>query len=587
MSVPTTPLDRAQRRAGAVLLVGISALLVALGARLVHINTTLRPRLTTIASKQQKGRSIIPARRGMIFDARGRVVALSRQTPDVFVDPGLVKDIGELAEKLAARVNIPAGDIAAKIRDKMGSRFVVIAKRVDTVTAEAVQTMHDPAVGLLDRSQRSYPLGGSMAHVLGWVGNDGIGLEGIELSYDKHLRGQDGRRTTIRDARRRALRRSAASTVSPVDGGHLVLTIDAEIQRLVEEALARGIAQFEAESGVAIVLSPADGDVLAMACLPTFDPADPVTPESIANRRNRAVTDPVEPGSSFKPVIACGALDGGFVSTTEKIDCRMGSYRIGRRLVTDSTPHGLMDLRGIITYSSNIGMSIIAQRMGNEVLHDTIRRFGFGARTGVECAGEGTGVVHPLRRWTSYSAASVAFGYELLVTPLQLINAFGAIINDGVLLRPRLVKRLLGPDGEVTRTFESPRIVRRVASSQVARYMAQELLVSVVENGSGRSARTGPYRVLGKTGTAKLAYADQGGYEPGAYISVFVGAAPAASPRVVVLVMIRRPNPGIGYYGARVAAPVVGEILTKTLLYLEVPTIVDRRLWIDDGSKAL
>ncbi len=575
MSLPTTPLDRAQRRAGAVLLVGICALLPALGARLVHINATLRPRLMTIATKQQKGRSIIPARRGMIFDARGRVVALSRQTPDVFVDPALVKDVPQLAEKLAARVNLPAADIAAKIRHRMGSRFVVIAPRVDAVTAQAIQAIDDPAVGLLDRSQRSYPLGESMAHVLGWVGQDGFGLEGMELSYDEHLRGKDGRRATIRDARRRALRRSAASNTSPVDGGHLVLTIDAEIQRLVEEALARGIANFEAQSGLAIVLSPTDGDILAMACLPTFNPADPVTPESIAIRRNRAVTDPVEPGSSFKPVIGCGALDGGFVSATEKIDCQMGSYRIGRRLVTDSTPHGLMDLRGIITHSSNIGMSIIAERMGNEVLHETIRRFGFGERTGVGCPGEGTGVVHPLSRWTSYSTASVAFGYELLVTPLQLVNAFGAIVNDGVLLQPRLVKKLLGPDGEVIRAFESPRIVRRVASSRVAGYMAGELLVSVVENGSGRSARTGPYRVLGKTGTAKLAYADRGGYEPGAYVSVFVGAAPAASPRVVVLVMIRRPNPGIGYYGARVAAPVVGEIITKTLLYLEVPAIVD------------
>ncbi len=581
MFLQSTSLDQAQRRSGTLLLTAIGALLVALGARLVYINTALHSRLAAVASRQQQGSSIIPARRGMIFDARGRIVALSRLVPDVFVDPALVKDVDELADELAARVNHPAAKIAAKIRQRTSFRFAMIAPRVDAVTAEAVRAMGRPAVGLLDRAQRGYPLGGSMAHVLGWVGHDGCGLEGIELAYDQHLRGKDGRHATIRDARRRALRRSGRSTVSPIDGGHLVLTIDAEIQRITEEALARGIAEFEAISGVAIVMSPINGDILAMGCLPTFDPNDPVSPASAAARRNRAVTDPVEPGSAFKPIVACGALDGGFISPTERIDCQMGSYRIGHRVVRDTTPHGLMDIRGIITRSSNIGMSIIAQRMGNEVLHDTIRRFGFGERTGIECPGEGTGVVHPLHRWTSYSTASVAFGYELLVTPLQLINAFAAIVNDGVLLRPRLVKKLLKPDGEVAYLFQSPRIVRRVVSSKVARYMARDLLVSVVENGSGRRARSGPYRVLGKTGTAKLAYPDRSGYEPGAYLSLFVGAAPATEAQIVVLVMIRRPNQNIGYYGATVAAPVVGEILAKTLLYLEVPAIVDRILWLD------
>lgn len=586
MSLHTSPLDQAQRRSGTLLLAAVGALLLALGARLVYINTALHPRLTAAASRQRQGSSIIPARRGMILDARGRIVAISRLLPDVFVDPALVKDVDELAGELAARVNLPAAKIAAKIRRRKNSRFVLIAPRADALTAEAVRAMGSPAVGLLERAQRTYPLGGSMAHVIGWVGQDGSGLEGIELAYEDHLRSKDGRRATIRDARRRALRRSGRSTVSPVDGGHLVLTIDAEIQRITEEALGRSIAAFEAESGVAIVMSPNDGDILAMSCLPTFDPNDPVAPASAAIRRNRAITDPVEPGSAFKPVIACGALEGGFVSPLDQIDCHMGSYRMGHRLVRDTTPHGLMDIRGIITRSSNIGMSIIAERMGNEVLHDTIRRFGFGESTGIECPGEGAGVVYPLHRWTSYSTASVAFGYEILVTPLQLINAFAAIVNDGVLLRPRLVKQLLRPDGAVDCALQPPRIVRRVVSSKVARYMARELLVSVIESGSGRRAQSGSYRVLGKTGTAELTYADRSGYEPGAYLSLFVGAAPVAEPQIVALVIIRRPNPKIGYYGGTVAAPAVGEIIARTLLYLEVPTIVDCRLWID-GSKPL
>ncbi len=571
MSFQTVPLDRVQRRSGAVLLVGIIVLLAALAARLAYINTTLRPRLVAIASKQQQGRSVIPARRGMIFDTRGRVVALDRQVPDVFVDPALVDDVERLAAELAPRVNLPARAVADRIRRGANSRFVLIAPGVDAVTAEAVRSMGNAAVGLAERARRSYPHAETMAHVLGWVGRDGHGMEGIELAYDAHLRGRSGQRTMIRDARRRALGRLGQLPVSPVDGGHLVLTIDAEIQLIAEEALAAGVRRFEAEGGSAIVMSPKDGSVLAMVCVPTFDPNEPVTAESAAARRNRAVTDPVEPGSSFKPIITCRALEDGFVSTTERIDCHMGSHRFGRRLVKDTSPQGLLDIRGIITRSSNIGMGIIAERMGNEVLHDTLRRFGLGERTGIDCPGESSGVVYPLHRWTSYSPTSVAMGYEVLVTPLQLINAFAAIVNDGILMRPRLVRELLGSRGEVIRSLDSPRIVRRVVSSQVARYVAQDLLVSVVENGSGRRAATGPYQVLGKTGTARLVYSDRGGYEPGAYLSVFVGAAPVADPQILVLVMVRRPNPQIGYYGAAVAAPVVGEIIKRTLAYLEVP----------------
>jgi cell division protein FtsI/penicillin-binding protein 2 len=230
----------------------------------------------------------------------------------------------------------------------------------------------------------------------------------------------------------------------------------------------------------------------------------------------------------------------------------------------------MLDIRGIVTYSSNIGMGMIAQRMGNEVLHDTLRRFGLGQRTGVGLPGESGGVVYQLRRWTSYSTTSVPMGYEVLVTPLQLVTAFAAIVNDGILLKPKIVKKLLGPSGEIIESFETPQIVRRVVSSQVARFVSRDLLVSVVENGGGRRAKVGPYRVLGKTGTAKLTYPDRSGYEPGAYQSTFVGAAPVAHPQAVVAVLVRRPNPSLGYYGSTVAAPIVGEILAETLSYLQV-----------------
>jgi len=456
-------------------MVGVSFLLIALAGRLVFIDTVLADDLTQFARSQQQSATIIPARRGMILDVRGRVVASSETRPDVFVDATLVTDVDRLAAKLSARTNEPAEFIAEKINARRGSRFVVVVREVDDVTRDAVTAMGEPAVGLSHRSVRSYPLHESMAHILGWVGRDGKGMEGIELQYDKHLRGIPGWRGTIRDARRRAVGRSARAPIPAVDGGHIVLTIDAEIQRITENALARAVQDKRAESGVAIVMSPRTGEVRAMACFPTFDVNDaPSVPAAL--RRNRTVTDPTEPGSTFKPIIMSSALEGGFVSKTEQIDCEMGRLRLGRRVVKDTHPHGLLDVRGIIAKSSNIGMTKIGLRMGNKVLYETVRRFGFGSKTQIGFPGEARGLVNPLRKWTRTSTPSVSYGYEIGVTPLQLITAYVGLINDGVLLRPRLVRAMLDANGEVEKEFVDPEPVRRVASTQVARFVTRELM---------------------------------------------------------------------------------------------------------------
>ncbi len=562
--------DRYQRRCGVVLLSGAMLLLLGLGGRLVHIHAELSDRLLDIAETQQQSESVIAARRGLILDARGRVIAATEHMPDVFVDPGRVADVDALARELSPRVNLPAAKIAEKIRRRPGSRYAVIESRVDAITAGAVREMKHPAVGLSEGPVRNYPLGESMAHVLGWVGRDGGGLEGIELGFDSHLRGKDGKRGTIRDARRRAMRRDEESLVPPLDGGHVVLTLDAEIQRITETALAQSVERVEAENGLAIVMSPRTGAILAMACYPGFDPND-VNASPPDRRRNRTITDPVEPGSTFKPVIVCGALEGGYINTTQLIDCHMGTRAIGSRIITDVSPRGMLDIKGIVTHSSNIGMSMVAERMGNPALHATIKRFYFGQKTGIEAPGEAPGLLYPLRKWNKMSTASVAMGYEILVTPLQLITAFAAIMNDGVMVKPRVVGKLLNSRGDVVRDLDSAQIVGPVVAPDVARYVANELLVSVVENGSGRGAKLDHYRVMGKTGTAKLRYRDKPLYEPGAYQGAFVGAAPLGRPELVALVMLRRPNPKIAYYGSAVAAPVVGEILGQALPYLGVP----------------
>jgi len=307
-----------------------------------------------------------------------------------------------------------------------------------------------------------------------------------------------------------------------------------------------------------------------MACYPTFDPNDP-SAFPIEVRRNRAVTDPVEPGSTFKPIIACGALEGRHINTTEQFDCHMGSHAFHGRVITDVHAYGMMDLCGIVTKSSNVGMGMIAERMGNKALFETVRKFGLGDRTGIELPGENSGLVRPLKKWGKQSTQSVAIGYEIGVTPLQLITAFTAIVNDGVLIRPRIVRKLLGPDGTEKASFEGPAEVKHSTPKDIARYISREVMVSVVENGTGKPAKLDRYRVAGKTGTTKLTTPGKKGYVAGAYMGTFIGVAPADDPEVVVLVMIRRPNAKLAYYGGSVAAPAAGEILDQTLSYLGVP----------------
>ena len=230
-----------------------------------------------------------------------------------------------------------------------------------------------------------------------------------------------------------------------------------------------------------------------------------------------------------------------------------------------------MTFEEIVSRSSNIGMAIIGQRMGNPAIHEIVCRFGFGQPTGIDFPGEASGGVLPLSRWTSYSTTSVPMGQEIAVTPLQLITAFCAIINDGVLLRPRMIRAFLSPDGRVLEEFTGPDPARRVLPTEVAGYLSRQVLVKVVTDGTGRRAALAEYQVLGKTGTAQVPHEDRRGYEPDAYLGAVLGAAPAEDPRVAVLVMIKKPNPRLGYYCATVAAPAVREILAETLAYLQVP----------------
>lgn len=563
--------DRSIRVLGGTVLVGVIIGLVLLVARLAYIQTQLGPQLLSWVAEQQTGSVPVPARRGFILDRVGRVVAGTQQKPSVFADPGLVEDVVDAASRLAPILDLPAGAIEQTLRENSFKRFCWLKRMIEPADARAVTALRLRGVGLEDEPQRFYPMESVMAPVIGIVGREGQGLEGLELQYDSWLRGQDGKRTSIYDGRRkrRPIWSDDEASVAPVDGGHVVLTIDCVIQSWAETALSEAVKRFEARAGVAVVLSPKTGELLAVAQVPTFDP-NHYQRVSAEARRSMAICDGLEPGSTFKPYVASGAVLARVIGPDEQIYCHQGEHSFGRQLIHDTSPQGHLTFAGIIAKSSNIGMGILGDRMGNLTIHNIVRAFGFGEATGIAFPGESPGYVRPLPEWTSYSTHSVPIGQELRVTPLQLVSAFGAIVNGGMLLQPRMVKAKLSSDGEVAEATDGPRRVRQVLPPNAVERM-KEVLVGAVKDGGGKAAALADWQVCGKTGTAQIAYTDRVGYEPGAYVSSFTAAAPAEDPAIVVLVMIHRPNPSIGYYGRLVSAPVAREIMSRTLPYLQVP----------------
>jgi cell division protein FtsI (penicillin-binding protein 3) len=581
MEPPSCDLERRQRFRGGLVLGCVLLVFLGLAYRVAYVSTVLAPDLTRLADDQQRGHQTIPARRGLVFDSRGRIVAGSKPVYSVCGDPVLIhaaleesgQTLPDLARQLATILRMDAGFIEDRIRTHANRRFCWFKRRVPDVEADAIRDAALPGVGLRQEMSRTYPMGSRMAHVIGLVGVDGDGLEGIEQSFDAHLRGRPGRAVAFYDARRRPIAGVREGSEPPIDGGHVVLTLDAVIQEAAEDQLAHQIRQHNAESGVALVMDPRTGDILAMACWPTYDPNDPSS-SSPETRRNRIITDPIEPGSTFKPFVAASALKLGVINRTEIINCGNGTMTVNGRVLTDTHPSGPCTLMDIIVHSSNIGMGQLGLRLGNERLVEIVSAFGFGRPTGIEIAGEAPGSIPSPATWSRLTSTSVPMGYEIAVTPLQLATGYCALVNGGLLLKPRLVRAVLDPGGEVIESYDKPVVVQRVLPEDIARYMQETVLVAVVKRGGtdGRRDKLDmyEYQMLGKTGTSKLAYRNRPGYESGAYLSSFVGAAPAEEPRAVALVMIRRPK-GSGYYGRIVAAPAVKEILFSTLSYLGVP----------------
>ncbi len=543
----------------------ISLLMVALLGRVILLQT--QPS-TPIASRigSQHGTRPILARRGNLLDRRGRVLATSRVVKRLFADPGLIEEPGTFVERVGHELDYDPAWLARKIDRRPHSRYVALDTRLSDDRIERVKHFRLRGLGTQDHAVRDYPQGSLAGQLIGFVGADGLGLEGLERVYDRDLIGRDGELRYLRDSGRRVLWVEQSAYATPSDGDAIRLSIDATLQHFAETELAAACNEFDAESGQMVMIDPQTGQVLAMANHPVFDP-NLFRDSNAALRRNRCVTDTFEPGSTLKPMVWAAATQAGTAGIDEVIDCTESGFFVteGGRRLRDAHGLGKLTWAGVLARSSNIGMAIIGQRMGAARLHQTVRAFGLGTTTASGLPGEVAGTVHPLHKWNHYSVTSVPMGQEVAVTPLQLAVAFGVIANGGELIRPSVIAAPATP--------YSP-VLGRVLTEQTAELTKRVLRTAVSDpHGTGRRANSPLYEIFGKTGTAQVANPDGGGYLEDQYISSFVAGAPLERPAVVVVCVIHRPDKSIGHYGGAVAAPAVRRVIEKSLVYLGVPTL--------------
>ncbi|HYH44890.1 MAG TPA: penicillin-binding transpeptidase domain-containing protein [Thermoanaerobaculia bacterium] len=537
--------------------------IAAIAARLVHLQIVRHEHYTDKAARQQRTAVELDPPRGTIYDAQGRELAVSVQVDSLWADPSDVKDPVGTARQLARVLGADEAALAARLQKK--SDFVWLARKLDPPVAAAVRALGLEGIRFLPESKRYYPMRDLAAQVLGYVGTDNRGLGGLELVYDKQIAGRPGKRTLLRDARRGTVVAPGLAFSDPEPGGDLHLTLDATIQHIVERELAKAVEERRAKSGSMVLLDPATGAVLAMATYPSFDP-NRYGDYPAARWRNRAIMDAYEPGSTFKVVTAAAALEAGLVKPTDMFDCEMGSITLLGIRIRDHKPFGRLTFAEVLAKSSNVGTIKTALLLGDERLYTTVRGFGFGRPTGIDLPGESQGILAPRESWRPLTKAYVSFGQGISVTALQLVNALGAVANDGQLLTPYVVSAM-GRGEAIQKLHAAPVVAGRPISAATAREL-RLLLEGVVAGGTGRAAGVAGYRVGGKTGTAQKPL--NGGYSRSGYVPSFFGLAPADRPVIVGVVAVDEPQ-GFAYHGGQVAAPIFGAVARQVLLYLGVP----------------
>jgi cell division protein FtsI (penicillin-binding protein 3) len=537
---------------------------VAVVGKLAYLQLLKGESLEAIALRQHKKMVSLKPERGNLVDRRGKTLAVSLEASSVYANPEDVIDKGETSRGLSRALQVKSSEVHQRLRKDKS--FVWIRRQVDPPKAEEVRRMRLPGIHFVSENKRFYPRRQLSGQLLGFVGLDNQGLEGVELAYNDHLNGEGGWMLVERDAKGRGLTSRETIVKPPSAGLDVRLTLDEVIQYVVEKELTAQVEATQARGGMAVVVDPSTGAVLAMATAPAFNPND-FSKFQPKEWRNKIITDHYEPGSTFKLIVAAAALESGVVSEKDLIFCENGTINVKGITIRDHKEFGWLSFADIIARSSNVGAIKAAQRVGAERLYRYAKAFGVGSTTGIGIPGEQPGLLRPPEEWSGISLASLAIGQEVAATPLQMLMAYAAVANDGKLMRPHVVEAMLKDD--LVRWRTRHQVVRQVVKPQTARRL-KKLLLRAVEQGTGTSASIKGYSVAGKTGTAQKFNPEGGGYAHGRYVASFIGFAPAESPAFVMLVLVDEPR-GMPY-GGTVAAPVFSRAARQILRYLHIPT---------------
>ncbi len=559
----TEPLSGSLRSRALVLAALFACALLALVGRLTFLQVVKHDELSRLAERQRSKTIALRPARGPILDRAGQALAVSSHAESLFALPARIQDPEGAAQRLAPLLKETPGEVRKRLQAER--QFVWVKRKLPPAVAQAVRALGEPGLGFVQESLRLYPNRELAAHVLGFEGVDGRGLEGIERAWDSHLAGEPGLALVERDALGREVTGLPAVIKPSTPGQGVALTLDTTIQYLAEKEVDLVWRRTRSRAAMAIVLDPRTGEVLALAIRPTFNPNSFLT--MTANEwRNRAVTDPFEPGSTFKVVLAAAALQEGVARPTDRFYGEEGAITVASTVIHDWKRYGWLTFSEVLQNSSNVGAVKVGMALGRERYYRYITGFGFGSLTGLGLPGESRGQVRAPDRWSGLSLATLSIGQEVSVTALQLIAAFGAVANGGQLMQPQIVRAVIDSRGRELRGFE-PRVVRQVIAPETARTLTR-ILTRVVEEGTGRLAAIPGYQVAGKTGTAQKIEPGTKRYSRTPGVLSFVGFAPADDPRVAMLVLLDEPKNE--QWGSEAAAPIFAALGREVLRYLNV-----------------
>ncbi|MDU2066400.1 MAG: penicillin-binding transpeptidase domain-containing protein [Sporomusaceae bacterium] len=557
------------RRRVIILFLLVTFLLTGLCLRLGYLQLFRSSWLSENATDQRIRNIPVEGKRGLIFDRKGRELAVSKSIESVYAIPAEIKDVQDTAAKLAAILNLQADDLSRNLAKRQA--FVWVKRKVEPALARKIQESALIGVGITQEGQRYYPNDEIAAHVLGFTGIDSQGLDGVEMTFDSELKGTPGRILVEYDARGREIPYANHRFIPPEPGNNIYLTIDLVVQKIVERELDQIMTDTQAAAATVVALEPATGKVLAMANRPTYNP-NHFGDYAPKFWRNLALSNAYEPGSTFKIVTAAAALNEKVVTLQDRFYDPGAIDVQGRQIhCWKEGGHGSESFAEVVQNSCNVGFVNVGLRLGRDSFYQYLEKSGFGHLTEIALPGEAKGIVIDKKDVKPINIATLAMGQSIAVTPLQLASAVGAIVNDGNRLRPQIVEKVVSKDGRLVREIQ-PESLGQVINFETSAEV-RGVLEKVVELGTGRNAFLAGYSVGGKTGTAQKVGA--GGYMAGKYVASFIGFAPVQKPQIVLLILIDEPM-GL-YYGGQIAAPAFAAMMKDILPYLQIPKMPDKQ----------